>query len=131
MERLRLKLLGPLSVTGVDGRAIDLVVRKSRVLLAILALALAHSATRERLAFLLWSDHDDAHARSSLRQTLTVLRKELGDGVLDCEDERVQLADATSDVDDFIRLASSSDRNGLRQAVELWSGELLAYFDVH
>ena len=131
MEQLRLKLLGDFSASGVAGRTLELATRKGRGLLAILALAPGQSVPRERLAFLLWSDHDEAHARSSLRQMLTMLRKELGEGVLGSDDERVQLHDTSSDVSDFIRLASAADQHELRQAVELWSGELLADCAIH
>ena len=113
------------------GEAIELAARKGRGLLAILALAPGQSVSRERLAFLLWSDRGEAQARSSLRQMLTVLRKELGEGVLCSDDERVQLHETTSDVSDFIRLASAAGQLELRQAVELWSGELLADSAIH
>jgi TolB-like protein len=131
MGQLRLKLLGDFSALGKAGRAIGLAARKGRGLLAILALAPGQSVPRERLAFLLWSDRGETQARSSLRQMLTVLRKELGEGVLGSDDERVQLHDTTSDVGDFIRLAAAADQQELRQAVELWSGELLADSAIH
>ena len=131
MGQLRLKLLGEFSATGLAGCPIELAVRKGRGLLAILALAPGQSVPRERLAFLMWSDHDEAHARSSLRQMLTVLRKELGEGIIASDDERVQLHDTTSDVTDFIRLASAAGQHELRQAVDLWNGELLADSAIH
>ncbi|HBJ83317.1 MAG TPA: hypothetical protein DDZ88_05480 [Verrucomicrobiales bacterium] len=131
MGQLRLRLLGEFSAAGMAGGSIELATRKGRGLLAILALAPGQSVTRERLAFLLWSDHGETQARSSLRQTLTVLRKELGEGVLASDDERVQLHDTTSDVSDFIRLASAAGQHELRHAVELWTGELLADSAIH
>ncbi len=131
MGQLRIKLLGDFAASDMAGRAIELAARKGRGLLAVLALAPGQSVPRERLAFLLWSDHDEAHARSSLRQMLTVLRKELGEGALGSDDERVQLHDTTSDVSDFIRLSSAVDQHELRQAIELWTGELLADSAIH
>jgi DNA-binding SARP family transcriptional activator len=53
--------------------------KKNRALLAVLALSPGMTATRERLAGLLWGDRPDEQARSSLRQSLAALRKELGD----------------------------------------------------
>ncbi len=131
MGQLRLKLLGDFSASGTAGEAVELATRKGRGLLAILALAPGQSVPRERLAFLLWSDRGETQARSSLRQMLTILRKELGEGVLCSDDARVQLHDTTSDVTDFIRLASAGGQQELRQAVELWSGELLADSAIH
>ena len=51
--------------------------RRTRALLAYLVLAPDQSATRERLAGLLWSDRSDAQARSSLRQCLLELKTAL------------------------------------------------------
>ena len=51
--------------------------RRTRALLAYLLLAPDQSATRERLAGLLWSDRSDAQARSSLRQCLLELKTAL------------------------------------------------------
>jgi DNA-binding SARP family transcriptional activator len=126
MGQLRLKLLGDFSASFMAGGTVELATRKGRGLLAVLALSPGQSVARERLAFLLWSDRDETRARSSLRQMLTTLRKELGEGVLVSDDERVQLHDTTSDAGDFVRLASATGHDDLRRAVELWSGELLA-----
>ncbi|UVO51746.1 hypothetical protein M0208_14970 [Sphingomonas sp. SUN019] len=48
--------------------------RRSRAILAYLALDGGHRATRERLCGLLWPDRADAQARASLRQCLAELR---------------------------------------------------------
>ena len=52
--------------------------KKNRALLAVLALSPGQAMTRERLASLLWGDRGEEQARNSLRQSLAVLRKELG-----------------------------------------------------
>lgn len=126
MTRLRLKLLGDFAATDGNGAAVELSSRKCRCLLAFLCLNSRRSVPRERLASLLWSDRADPQARSSLRQALTVLRKEIGDGALAVDDERIELRDCESDVEAFARLAASTDRHDLQQALELWSGNLLA-----
>ena len=131
MGQVRLKLLGDFSVLGKAGEPIEIQARKGRGLLAILALAPEQRVVRERLAFLLWSDHGETQARSSLRQMLVTLRRKLGEGVLGGDEERVQLHNTASDVSDFIRLASAGDQHDLRRAVELWSGELLADSTIH
>lgn len=48
--------------------------RKARGLIAYLAVAADHAASRDRLAELLWSDRGEEQARASLRQTLTEMR---------------------------------------------------------
>jgi len=48
--------------------------RKTRGMVAFLALAPGGSATREKLAGLLWSDRQEEQARGSLRQSVTELR---------------------------------------------------------
>jgi TolB-like protein len=53
--------------------------KKARGVLAWLALAPKHSATREQLASTFWSLSGEEQARQSLRQCLSALRKALGD----------------------------------------------------
>lgn len=131
MSKLGLRLLGDFVATDRLGRPLTISAKKARALMAIVALAPGVSVPRERLASLLWSDRGEPQARSSLRQTLTVLRKEIGeDGepLLGGSDERVEFAagTVTSDAQSFCRLALSNDRDTLREAVALWQGELLA-----
>jgi TolB-like protein len=75
---LRLTLFGGFSAAGADGVEIPLKSQKARVLLAYLALPPGKSRSREEIMALLWSDRGEAQARASLRQVLTVLRKDLG-----------------------------------------------------
>ena len=100
-------------------------------LLAALALAPACTMPRQRIARLLWSDRDEAEARSSLRQALVALRKDLagsGSKALSFGEERVKLDPATLEVDAlvFARLAGADDIGRLRLAAALYRGELLA-----
>ncbi|MGH2587706.1 MAG: ATP-binding protein, partial [Dehalococcoidia bacterium] len=75
MQRLRIRLFGPPRVE-IDGSALNVDTRKAVALLAYLVTTNApHS--RDALATLLWPESDDAGARSSLRRTLSVLRKAL------------------------------------------------------
>src|SRR4051794_31132791 len=57
----------PVRLTGKRGPAI----------VAFLARCPGMLATRERLADLFWGDSDSEHSRNSLRQTLSVLRRDL------------------------------------------------------
>ena len=78
MTPARLHLLGGFRLTTGQGHAIEVAAKKNRALLAILALAPRRETTRDRLTGLLWSDRGEEQARSSLRQALVALRKDLG-----------------------------------------------------
>src|SRR4029453_8698194 len=101
-SRLDLALLGPFSAMGPEGAACTISAKKNRDLLAVLALSPGMAATRERLAGLLWGDRPDEQARSSLRQSLAALRKELGDAdeaTLMVKEDAVRLCADTVGVD--------------------------------
>jgi TolB-like protein/Flp pilus assembly protein TadD len=128
---LRLALLGEFAATDGAGKKIAILAKKSRALLAILALSSSGSATRDRLAGILWGDRADEQARSSLRQALAVLRKELGNISplpLSVDSERIAI-DRTlvwADVIEFQQLALSDETADLKSASQLYRGELLA-----
>ena len=89
------------------------------------------AVSREKLAALLWSDRGEDQARSSLRQTLTVLRKELGAAganLLVADDQRVELARDTMEIDavSIVSLSKTNDGLSLRRAANLYQGEFLA-----
>jgi DNA-binding SARP family transcriptional activator len=67
-------LLGPFRVKAPDGRDLTPLGRKTRGLLAYLALSKDAPASRERLMALLWSERGEEQARASLRQCLYELR---------------------------------------------------------
>lgn len=71
-----MSVLGPMRFS-IDGRDVPLAKRKARALLAYLALVEGRQDTRERLVGLLWSESEEAKARSSLRQELHQLAEEL------------------------------------------------------
>jgi TolB-like protein len=128
---LHLAVLGGFSARDTDRKSIAITSKKNRALLAILALSPQLSATRDRLANLLWSDRDDEHARSSLRQSLAQLRRELGDPTLSAmviDGETISLIADRIEVDalEFLRLAQATDVVSLGKAAELYRGELLS-----
>jgi len=70
---LRLELLGDASLATAakgDARGVGLTAGKPLALLAFLHCAPAHSASREQLLELLWSDAEPEAGRHTLRQTL-------------------------------------------------------------
>jgi DNA-binding SARP family transcriptional activator len=126
MAVLVLRLLGDFLAHDADGREVEVSARKGRALLAFLALQPSMASPRNRLASLLWSDRNDAQARNSLRQTLSVLRKDLGNSTLDGDDERVALRDTTTDIVEFLHLAAEQTPSALQKAAKLYQGDFLA-----
>jgi TolB-like protein/Flp pilus assembly protein TadD len=130
-KALHLALFGGFAAIDGAGKPIIITSKKNRALLAVLALSPNLSATRDRLTYLLWSDRDNAHARSNLRQSLAVLRRELGETepmILRVIDETISLLPDGVYVDalEFQRLAAYDDVPSLRQAAELCRNDLLA-----
>lgn len=76
---LKLSIFGTFRVADASGNEIPVKSRKARALLAYLALPPGKPRSREQIMALLWSDRGDQHARSSLRQALSGLRKDLGE----------------------------------------------------
>ncbi|HKZ02563.1 MAG TPA: BTAD domain-containing putative transcriptional regulator, partial [Pyrinomonadaceae bacterium] len=127
----QLNILGNFALSHADGRQLTVPTKKNRALLAILALSPGFQATRERLCGLLWGDRGEDQARSSLRQSLAVLRKELGEAepfLLQTRDDVVELRPGAIRVDavEFLKLARANDLGSLRPAATLYRGELLA-----
>ena len=75
---LRLTLFGTMRATGTGGQDILPRGRKSRALLAVLAMAAPHPVLRAQLTGMLWSQRDPMQARASLRQALHELQAALG-----------------------------------------------------
>ena len=131
MTAVKLQLLGGFKAQNGTGQEIPVSARKGRALLAVLAVSPSAAASREKLAALLWSDRGEDQARSSLRQTLTVLRKELGvtgASLLVADDQRVELAHGSMEIDavSIAILAKTNEAAALRRAADLYQGEFLA-----
>src|SRR5215470_12728242 len=127
---LRIKLLGGFEAGRVQGLAVEIAARKTRALLAYLALTMGRPQGRDRLANLLWSDRGDKQARDSLRQALTELRDAFADlnpPPLATHHDTVSIDRAAIDVDalEFERLARSNGADDLRRAAGLYGGDLL------
>lgn len=121
----RLRLLGGLRLTGPDGAERTPAGRKSRGLLAVLALAAGTPVARERLAELLWGERGAEQARGSLRQSLKELRRCLDEpGLLRIDRDRAALATGRIAVDALELAAAGADPPPDR-LLELCAGELL------
>src|SRR6266511_90178 len=127
---LSVSVLGELSLEA-DGRPLDQPSRRARSLLGWLAV---HPGLhpRARVASVFWPEVLDESARASLRTTLAILRRELGQPaaeVVTATRERVGIepgAEVQIDLDAFEQLMTSGE---LQQAAALCRGELLADLD--
>ena len=97
----------------------------------MLALAPGRRISRDTLAGILWSENSEEQARSSLRQALAVLRKDLKgqdgalfaglDGTVALYPNRI-----TIDTDLFLKDAELATHESLERAIGLWRGPFLA-----
>ncbi len=102
MFTLSLALLGPPQI-WLDGRLLTFESRKAVALLAYLAMT-GEAHSRASLAALFWPESDQKRARGALRYTLSILRRQLGDGWLHVERQTIAwqpTADFQLDVADF------------------------------
>ncbi len=133
MPEIQFRTLGTLDLRGPDGRELySLLAQPKRVaLLAYLCIAEPRGYhRRDTLLGLFWPDSDHEHARTSLRKSLHVLRRSLGeDAILSRGDEEVAVdfARISCDATTFQDLVSSGQ---LESAVEAYPGDLLPGFFV-
>lgn len=133
MGAWKLKLFGAFELTSPQGEPVRLAERKARALLAYVALARGHSASREALLGLLWESRPVAQARQSLRQVVHRLRIATGEPALLAADgdalavdpRRVQL-----DVWEFLDAAQGNAPGDLQRAASLYASPPLASLDV-
>lgn len=130
---MRLRLLGRFRVE-LEGRAVRLPTRESRLLLAYLALR-PESHAREKVAALFWPDVPDASARASLRNALSTLRRKLGRGLLLSDRESVRLdpefpirVDALELREQATRFLEAPSPDPSAVAVDSYSDDLLVDF---
>src|SRR6266542_2624149 len=123
MSTLRLELLGDLQIRAGNGT------------LATISAKKAQRVSREKIAALLWSSTGPDQARQSLRQTLSMLRKELttilGDSRALIDENDLLGVDETlvaCDVAEFESLAASGSESALARAAELYRGDFLDGF---
>lgn len=128
--RVDIRVLGPF-VARHPGRGEIVFPRKAQVLFARLGTSPREGVSRDTLAALLWGEHDDEHARHSLRQTLHLARLALGPearGAIVLACDRVALDPEIVAVDALSFTALTSDRSpeSLSAAIALYRGDLLA-----
>jgi DNA-binding SARP family transcriptional activator len=107
----------------------DLLWRKNLALLLYLARAPARRCTREHAIGLLWADKDQAAARQSLRESVRILRRCLGEAQLRTAGDQLELAVGAVelDTDRFDHFLKQED---WANAASLVLGEFADGFDV-
>ena len=78
MSTITLRLAGPVSMTGLDGRDLTPSSMKGRGLLALLGCEQGLRVSRVKAQDKLWSDREPEQGNASLRQTLAEIRRKLG-----------------------------------------------------
>ena len=126
---LRVRLLGPMTITNA-GSPIGIAQKKSRALLAYLALREGAEVSREVLIGLLWGERSEGQARASLRQALSELRAAFsGSGAhpIVATREAVKWVPGSAWIDAAVLVAAggSTDDAEMRVVAELVGGELL------
>ena len=128
---IELSLLGGFRARLAAGESLQLPTRKSRGLLAYLAMKPDRPHARETLAALLWGESTETKAHNSLSQAVTALRKALAatsPAPLTIDAASLTFHSTTAEVDalSFERLAAGSSAEELERAQASYQGELLA-----
>ncbi|MGH7043089.1 MAG: AfsR/SARP family transcriptional regulator, partial [Acetobacteraceae bacterium] len=126
---LHLRLVGRMKAWTLGGDSVLPVGRKTRALLAVVALAAPRAALRGRLVELLWSRRQEEQARASLRQEIYRLRDTLapaGAGILAVTRDHLILRPGAAWVDVTQVMRASVARP---MALSLLEGKLLEDLD--
>ena len=127
--RVRITMLGRMDVRTVTGEPLLPRSRKTRAVLAVLALESPAMVSRQRLADLLWSRRGEEQARGSLRQALHELQDAFGPhgrGLIVATRETIALNDDVIWTDARALPALARDRV---EALNLLQAELLSDLD--
>lgn len=111
---LRVSLFGAMIARDRDGSVVLLKMRKTRAVLAILALRAPEPVLRAHLTALLWSRRDPQQARASLRQALHELHDALGSearNLLQVDRSHLALSDDLLWVDVRVLKQATPDRS--------------------
>jgi len=133
---LDFRILGPLEVSDETG-SIVLGGQRQRALLAALLLEAGRVVPTDRLVDLLWGEGAPKTATTSLQNSVSRLRKELGPDVLETkapgyilrvEPDQVDARRFETQLHDARSASSEQRRELLQRALSLWRGPALAEF---
>ncbi|HEV7388293.1 MAG TPA: BTAD domain-containing putative transcriptional regulator, partial [Gemmatimonadaceae bacterium] len=130
---IELRTLGTLDLRAADGRELHSLLAQPKRIALLVYLCIAEPRgyhRRDTLLGLFWPDSDQEHARTSLRKSLHILRRSIGeDAILSRGDEEVaaDFGRISCDVASFDELFRN---NRFKEALELYRGDLLTGFFV-
>jgi non-specific serine/threonine protein kinase len=127
MATFHLRLLGTFELRDGDTPVLTVNTTRLQALLAYLVIHRDAPQSRQRLAYLFWSDSTESQARTNLRNLIHLLRQALPpfDALVHAEPQTLQWradADFICDVVEFERALAS---NELERAIELYAGGFL------
>ena len=128
--KFSLTVLGGASLEGADGPVRGRAAHKRRVaLLAVLASARGRAVSRERILGLLWPETSSQAGRHLLSESLSVVRRELGNEAFVCQGDDLFLNRevVASDIDAF---EAALERGEREEAAALYRGPFLDGFYV-
>ena len=132
---VQLNLLGGFGAREASGRPLAFPTLKSEALLAYLVLNGTQAQYRDKLSTLLWGSSPDGHARSSLRQALSRVRKAWPPFTPCClissgNTITIDRSAVAVDVAAFERFAVEGTPEALQRAAGLYRGDLLDGFSI-
>jgi TolB-like protein/DNA-binding SARP family transcriptional activator len=124
---LRFTTLGSVQLEDASGAAVRKVPRRVWALLIRLTLARGEPVSRDQLCFLLWDNRDPERGRHRLSDSLSILRRALGEGALETPGDQVRLRP------ERLRCDAGAFEEAVAQerwveAVEIWKGPFLEGF---
>lgn len=135
IAKVSICLFGGFLIEGEQRTQIGLTGKRGPAIMAYLARCPRMAAPREKLADLFWGDSDGERSRNSLRQTLSVLRRDLaraGVDIIQSRKDTIGLkADAVGvDVEAFEAGLAARSPHELEMALAFYSGPFLEGFHV-
>lgn len=131
MAVIEFRTLGALDLRSADGHQLHSLLAQPKRVALLAYLCVANPGAfhrRDSLLGVFWPDADEAHARTSLRNALHVLRHSLGDAaVLSRGDEEIAI---NSDLVwcDAVAFTQKVGSDGVEDAIDLYRGDFLAGF---
>ena len=131
MSVIEFRTLGALDLRAADGRELHSLLAQPKRIALLLYLCIAEPLgyhRRETILGLLWPESDEEHARTSLRKSLHVLRKSLGeDTILGRGDDEVRVNTGVLSCD-VVEFRDLLRQKRYQDAMQLYRGDLLPGF---
>lgn len=128
---LHLKVLGTLDLRTGDGTVVRSLLAQPKTTAVLIYLVLAKPRgfhRRDTLCALFWPEADEAHARGSLRQALSRLRRSAGRDVIETRGKEEIRVVPESVRCDALELETAAERQDHGRVMELYGGSLLPGF---